>query len=202
MKRDEAGQTGIRWLAALPQFRELRGGELRWIVSQETTLNEATGERHTRAVIRHPGVTVIVPVLDDGRLLLMRQYRYSLNGDLWEFPAGTLHGREAGRFVESDETPEECAARELEEETGWRAARLECLGDAYAMPGMSDERIWAFAARGLTKTKHKLDEGELIREVRDVSPAEFGEMLARGDIRDAKTIVAWVLFGRAGGSSP
>ncbi|TPW11077.1 MAG: ADP-ribose pyrophosphatase [bacterium] len=183
-------ESGIIWLAAIPQYREIRDGELRWIVNQETTLDPATGQRHTRGTIRHPGVAVIVPILDDGQILLMRQYRYAVGGELWELPAGTMAGRESGRFVDSPETPEGCAARELEEETGWRATRLEPLGVAFAMPGMSDELIHCFAAHGLEETRTERDEGELIREVRPISGDELRQMVVTNRIRDAKTLVA------------
>jgi len=182
--------SGMSWLAAIPQYREIRDGELRWIVNQETTLDSDTGERHTRSTIRHPGVAVILPILDDGKILMMRQYRYALDGELWELPAGTMAGREEGRFVTSEETPEECAARELEEETGWRAARLVPLGEAYAMPGMTDEMLHCFAARGLTRTRHDRDAGELIREIRPMTEEELRQMVAGNQIRDAKTLVA------------
>ncbi|MDZ4805055.1 MAG: NUDIX hydrolase [Candidatus Eisenbacteria bacterium] len=185
---------GMTWLAAIPQYREIRAGELRWIVSQETTLDAATGERHTRATIRHPGVAVILPILDDGRILVMRQYRYALDGELWELPAGTRPGREAGRLVDSPESAEACAARELQEETGWRATRLEPLGEAFAMPGMSDELIHCFVARGLLPTRHERDEGELIREIRPMSEDELRQMVVTNQIRDAKTLVALMFY--------
>jgi len=192
-------KPAMTWRSVTPRYREQREGELRWIVNEETTENEATGKTHTRSTLRHPGVVVILPILDDGRILLMRQYRYATDDVLWELPAGTRHGREEGRFVTSDETPEECAARELEEETGWRASRLEAIGEAYAMPGMSDELIWCFEARGLVRTKDDRDEGEMILEVRTVAEDEVRRMVAANEIRDAKTLAALVFWWVRGG---
>lgn len=180
----------MNWKSAEPKYREEKKDELRWIVNKETTENEATGATHTRATIRHPGVVVIIPIQDDGTVLLMRQYRYSTDDVLWEFPAGTLQGKEDGRFVTSDETPEECAARELEEETGWRASRLEAIGEAYAMPGMSDELIHCFEARGLVRGEEERDEGELILEIRPMTEDDLRRMVAANEIRDAKTLTA------------
>lgn len=193
----------VRWVRVELLGREERGGELRWIVNRETTVHEATGVEQTRAVIRHPGAAVVVPVLDDGRVLLMRQYRYSLDDELWELPAGTLAAREHGPKVGPDESPERGALRELEEETGWRAGRLDHLASCYAMPGISDEQLHLFVARDLTPGAVARDEGELIAEVTPFTGAELTAMIARGDIRDAKTLAAlfYYLAARPGGVS-
>lgn len=180
----------LEWIRVETLCREARGGELRWIVNRETTRDRDTGREHTRSVIRHPGAAVIVPVMDDGRVLLMRQYRYSLDGELWELPAGTRTGREEGGHVTSDETPEQCAARELEEETGWRAGRLELMASCYAMPGTSDELLHLFVARDLKPGATARDEGELIAEVKAMPWKELWEMVRTHQIRDAKTLVA------------
>ena len=111
MSQLEQDNPRMTWVSSTCEFREERGGELRWVVNRETTRNEETGAEHTRATIRHPGAVVVLPLLDDGRILLMRQYRYSRDGDLWELPAGTMPGKVDGRFVTTDETPVECAAR-------------------------------------------------------------------------------------------
>ena len=99
------------------------------------------GERVTLPLIRHPGAAAVVPFLDDGRVLLIRQYRFAADGVIWEVPAGK---REPG------EAPEVCAARELEEETGYRAGRLERTGEILTTPGFSDEVIHLFCAFDLT----------------------------------------------------
>src|SRR5262245_48591721 len=115
----------LEWRDVRMEYREARpsahGEELRWIVNRETIVNTETGETVTRVTIRHAGICVIVPFLDDDRVVLMHQYRYAANEVLWELPAGTLEGRQEGWRVVPAETPEECAARELAEETGYRA---------------------------------------------------------------------------------
>jgi ADP-ribose pyrophosphatase len=179
----------FQWQEVRTEFREERGEELRWLVNRERILNTATGKTVTRATIRHPGICVIIPFLDEDRMVLMRQYRYSIDAELWEFPAGTLNGREEqGRMIPT-ETPEECAARELLEETGYEAARLGKVAECYAMPGSSDEIIYVFFARNLTAREQQLDEGEVISEIRGFSSEELEALLKRGEIRDAKTLI-------------
>lgn len=195
---------GIEWQKVVTEYREMRetaqGLELRWLVNRETTRNTATGLVQTRGVLRHPGICVVAPVLPDGRIVLMRQYRYAVDAELWELPAGTLEGREdRGRMVPT-ESPAEGAARELREETGYRAARLEPLADCCAMPGTSDEIIHVFVATGLTPGERSPEPGELIREVRAFESEEVADMVARGGIRDAKTLAAlFHLLGRRPG---
>jgi len=183
----------FKWLEVKTEYREIRqskhGEELRWLVNQETVLNTATGEAHTRSVLRHPGICVIAPFLDDDHLILMKQYRYAVNDALWELPAGTLEGREEDSRMVAIETPEQCAARELLEETGYEASRLEKVCECYAMPGSSDELIHVFFARGLIKREQSLDVGEVIYEIRAFNGTELEAMISQGEIRDAKTLV-------------
>lgn len=183
----------FKWLDVKTEFREIResakGEELRWLVNRETILNTATGQTHTRSTLRHPGICVVVPFLDDDHIVLMHQYRYAANEVLWELPAGTLEGREENSRMVPTETPEQCAARELLEETGYEAARLEKVCECYAMPGSSDELIHLFFARDLTKHTQSLDAGEIIYEVRPFSSVEIKLMITRREIRDAKTLV-------------
>lgn len=190
-------ENKFEWLETKTEYREVRaskhGDELRWLINRETILNRATGETVTRAVQRHPGICVMVPFLDDGRILLMRQYRYSANEALWELPAGTLAGKEEScegiaRMI-AVETPAECAARELLEETGYEAARLEKICECYAMPGSSDELMHVFFVQELTQREQALDIGEVIYEVRGFTGEELTAMIAAGKIRDAKTLV-------------
>jgi ADP-ribose pyrophosphatase len=184
----------FKWLEITTQYREQRasihGEELRWIVNCETILNTQTGHAITRATIRHPGICVIVPFLSDQQILLMRQYRYSIDDELWELPAGTLDGREENQRMTATETPLECAGRELLEETGYEAVTLEKLAECYAMPGSSDELIHIFAARNLTQRTQSLDIGEVISEIRPFNFAELKQMITANVIRDAKTLVA------------
>jgi ADP-ribose pyrophosphatase len=144
------------------------------------------GREVERELVVHPGSVVIVPVLDDGQIVLIRNERPSVGRALWELPAGTL---------EQGEDPSACAARELEEETGYRAARVERLTAFFACPGTSTERMHAFVATGLSLVGQKLEPTEQIRpEPRALE--RVVEMVRDGEIEDAKTIAA-VLFYRA-----
>jgi ADP-ribose pyrophosphatase len=177
----------------ITEYREIRdskhGEELRWLVNRETYLNPVTGETITRSILRHPGICVIVPIIDQDHILLLHQYRFAADEVLWELPAGTLEGREEKSRMVPIETPLECAERELREETGYRASHLEKVGECYAMPGSSDELIHIFMAHGLIKGEPSLDIGEIIDEVRSFSLSEISAMIAGGEIRDAKTLV-------------
>ncbi len=132
-------------------------------------------------IVRHPGAAAVVPLQEDGRVVLLKQFRYAAaRSTLYEVPAGTLARGEA---------PEACAARELEEETGLRARSIELLLPIWPTPGFCDERIWLYLARGLEAGEPKLEEDELIERV----TLPFEEALAligRGEIQDAKTIAA------------
>jgi ADP-ribose pyrophosphatase len=143
------------------------------------------GGSELREVVVHPGSVVILPLLDDGRIVLIRNARFSVNRTLWELPAGT---REPGEPVER------CAARELEEETGYRARELRQLLAFYPAPGIADERMCAFLASGLEPTHQQLDATEQI-EVHPTEVAQVVRMIKAGEIEDAKTI-ATVLFWR------
>ena len=158
----------FKWQDVNTEHREARpskhGEELRWIVNRETIVNTATGESVTRGTIRHPGIAVVAPFLDDDQVVLMHQYRYAADEVLWELPAGTLTGRQDGWRVVPAETPEECAARELAEETGYHAGELEKVCECFAMPGSGDERIHVFFARMLVRGDQALDLGEVIHE--------------------------------------
>jgi len=183
----------FEWRGAETQYRDVlasaHGEELRWLVSRERIQDTVTGKTVTRSIIRHPGVCVIVPFLGDDRIVLVRQYRYTIDGELWELPAGTLHGREAGGRVIATETPEACAARELLEESGYTAARWDKVAEWYAMPGGHDQVVHLFFARGLAAGEHARDEGEVIVEARPFATADLERMIARGEIRDAKSLV-------------
>ncbi|MBS1787408.1 MAG: NUDIX hydrolase [Acidobacteria bacterium] len=190
-------ENQFEWLETKTEYREVRaskhGDELRWLVNRETILNHATGEMVTRAALRHPGICVMVPFLEDGRIALMHQYRYAADEVLWELPAGTLEGREENARMVATETPEECAARELLEETGYESARLEKVCECYAMPGSSDELIHVFFAYDLARREQALDIGEVIYEIRGFTGDELISMIANGQIRDAKTLVGLFL---------
>jgi ADP-ribose pyrophosphatase len=141
-------------------------------------LAKRSGGTKRREVVAPPDAVVIVPVLDDGRLVLIRNTRFAIDQTLWEIPAGTL---------EPDEDPAACAARELEEETGYAAETLTKLLDFYASPGFCTERMTAYLAQGLTHRGQDLDETEQI-EVAPVTLDDALTMLANNQIKDGKTI--------------
>lgn len=202
MHMNEAKDQQFKWVKCDTEYREVRtskhGEELRWLVNRETIRNEETGDLVTRSHLRHPGICVMVPFTPDGRILLMRQYRYAANQYLWELSAGTLEGREENGRMVALETPEECARRELLEETGYEAREWEKVCECYAMPGMSDELMYVFFARGLTLREQALDAGEVISEIRAFSVAELEAMIEREEIRDAKTLIGLFYAIRAG----
>jgi ADP-ribose pyrophosphatase len=145
-----------------------------------------SGARGIREVARHPGGAVVVPLLDDGRLILVEQLRYPLGRRVLELPAGKLGPGEDPRLA---------AARELEEEAGYRAGSLRPLGSVYTTPGFCDEELHLFLATGLTRTErgpHR-EEGEAGMSVHLMPSADVLSMIGRGDIRDAKTIVGVLL---------
>jgi ADP-ribose pyrophosphatase len=142
----------------------------------------STGELE---MIRHPGASAIVPFLsdpggDNPQVLLIRQYRYAAGGYMLEIPAGRLDAGEA---------PKDCAERELKEETGCTADRIEYLTTIYTTPGFTDEKIHLFMATGLTagETKHEVDE---FLEPKPMPLSEALEKIRAGEIQDGKTVIS------------
>jgi ADP-ribose pyrophosphatase len=138
------------------------------------------GRHASLDAVRYRNVATVVPLLDGGRVVLLRQYRPIVGATLWEVPAGT---------IEPGESPEACARRELVEEAGYRAARLEPLGEALADPGLTDERLYLFVARDLTPAPRAPDADEHI-EVREMALAEAYRLIDAGEIVDAGTLIA------------
>ena len=141
-----------------------------------TLPNGATVEME---LIRHPGAAAIIPMKDDGTVMLIRQYRHAVGGFILEIPAGKL---------DPGEKPRDCAARELEEEIGLRAALLEPVITFFTTPGFTDEVIHIFKATGLTLGIQKLDRDEVL-DVIELPLERAIAQIADGAIRDGKTIV-------------
>src|SRR6185503_2595421 len=146
---------------------------------------------YKREVVHHHGSAVILPVFDDGTVALVRQYRHPAVRYLLEAPAGTLDERER---------PEEGAARELQEELGLLAGRMEKLSEFFVSPGFCEEKMWVFLATELTDGPANPEEDEVLEVVR-LPLDEALEMISSGEIQDAKTIIALMLAAPRVGAS-
>ncbi|MBI1848860.1 MAG: NUDIX hydrolase [Planctomycetes bacterium] len=147
-----------------------------------------SGRRAIREVVRHPGAVAIVPLLPDGGVLLITQYRFAVDQTILEVPAGT---------IEPGETPLACARRELREEAGVSASRFRRIARFFPSPGFCDEVIHVFVATGLREDRAPCDEDECIEPVRLTAPA-VRRALANGRIQDAKTMIGLLLIGFGG----
>ena len=138
-----------------------------------------SGNESVREVVIHNGGAVVLPITDEGKLILVKQFRYPFQKFLIESPAGKL---------EKGEDPYKCAARELTEETGYRSDNIIKLGEIYTSPGFCDEILYLYLATDLTAGKHNREEGEYGMEIFEYSLAKVDEMIKNGEIVDAKTI--------------
>jgi len=181
--------------AADPQLREdgLTGaqvfrGHFLDVRRDEVRLPDGTTTR--REYIVHPGAVMVVPILEDGRLVVERQYRYPMGRAMVEFPAGKL---------EAGEPPFECAVRELAEETGYSAREWARAGVMHNAIAYSTEHIEVWFARGLTLGAQRLDAGEFV-DVATASEDELDALARCGGLTDAKTLVGllWLARWRAG----
>ena len=145
---------------------------------------------YQREVVHHHGSAVILPLHDDGTVVLVRQYRHPAVRYLLEAPAGTLN---------DGERPEMGAARELEEELGLIAGRMEKLSEFFVSPGFLEEKMWVYLATELAEGKQRLDEDELLDIVR-LPISDALEMISSGEIQDAKTIISLMLAAPRVGS--
>lgn len=130
-------------------------------------------------VVRHPGAAAVVPLTQNDTVLLIRQFRHAAGGYIYEIPAGKL---------DPGEDPRQCAAREVEEEIGFRAASLAPLMSFFTTPGFTDEVIHVFLATGLTPGRQHLDDDEVL-DVIEMSLDDAMARIADGAIKDAKTII-------------
>lgn len=156
---------------------------------ERVAFRDRSGRARERDVVRHPGAVTVIPVLADGRLVMIRNWRVAVGAWLHEFCAGKL---------EPGEDPAAAAARELEEETGHRASEVRAIGTFFTSPGFADERMHVFEARGLEPVPRRLEPGEEI-EVAVRSAPELERMIAAGEVVDGKTIGAYLLWTLRGG---
>lgn len=136
------------------------------------------GCKSTREVVFHPGAVAVLPILADRSIVLVKQFRYPVGTELLEVPAGKL---------DENESPEECALRELEEETGYKAQKIEYIGYIFTTPGFSNEKIYLYVAENLIKTEQNLDQDELLK-VEILQPQDVLNKCLNGEIVDAKTL--------------
>ena len=154
-----------------------KGRNFSFVVENITLPNGHTTEH---GIIRHPGSTGIVPILDDGRVVMLRQYRHAVGEYLLEIPAGT---------TEPGESPLECAMRELEEETAFSAKEMIAIGTVHILPAYSDERIHIYLARGLSAATQHLDQDEVLQVVTYTFEELMG-FVEDGTITDALTVLS------------
>ncbi|MBH49133.1 MAG: ADP-ribose pyrophosphatase [Candidatus Marinimicrobia bacterium] len=142
------------------------------------------GETSTREWIDHPGAACIIPIFPNGKLGLIRQYRYAAKNEFIEFPAGKL---------DKGESPESCAKRELEEEIGYTTKTLTFLTNIHPAIGFCNEKMWIYLAENLTKTSEKKDEDEFL-ELIQTTPEKAIKMVKNGEITDVKTVIGLLWF--------
>ncbi|MCL4279823.1 MAG: NUDIX hydrolase, partial [Ignavibacteriaceae bacterium] len=132
-----------------------------------------SGNKAIREVAEHPGGAVVVPVTDNGKIVMVTQYRFPVKEVLLELPAGKLS---------KGEDPKVCAVRELEEETGYKSDDIKSLGSIYTTPGYSTEKLWIYLAENLKPGNYNREEGEFGMEVFELSLPEVEEKIYNGEI--------------------
>ena len=167
---------------AVLNHREVYSGKI--VKLHVDTIRQESGESTIREVVIHPGGVAAIPVLDDGRIVLVRQFRYPLGKYIWEIPAGKL---------DSGQTPHDTIARELEEEIGYSAKTLAEACSFYTSPGFCNEIIYLFVARDLVPCTRQPEVGEHITPVTRTLE-ECLEMIASGEIMDGKSILGLLWF--------
>ncbi|MEP6998943.1 MAG: NUDIX hydrolase [bacterium] len=179
LRKRKKGERPTEMLAS----RELYSGKI--ISLNRDTVRLPNGTTAEMDIARHPGASAVVPFMsgplgDEPQILLLRQYRYAAGGYLYEVPAGRL---------DEGETPLECAARELKEETGCTADHIEPMTSILTTPGFTDEVIHLFMAAGLTHGEHNREEDEFVDLV-IMRLSEALERISNGEITDSKTVLA------------
>jgi ADP-ribose pyrophosphatase len=169
----------------------------RYLTFRIDTIERPDGSRAERDICGHPGAVAILALDDDGRVLLVRQFRVATGESLLEIPAGTLDVAVDGAL----EDPDDAARRELEEETGQHATEWRTLGRFWTAPGFATELMHLYLARGLTTVRDTLgeDEDEQL-ELERIPLTEALALAERGDIRDAKTLVGLFWLARLEGT--
>jgi 8-oxo-dGTP pyrophosphatase MutT (NUDIX family) len=176
--------TSVEHLRETPVARrEIHRGRLLHVVDDEVRL--ADGTIAHREVVLHPGAVAVVALHAEGRAVLVRQWRHAAGQALWEIPAGTRD--------HAGEEPEQTAKRELQEETGFRAASWQRLGGGFLCPGYSTEEMRFFLASDLTEGEPSTDADERL-DVGTFGPAEIAELIRTGQV-DVKTIAGLALAG-------
>ena len=138
-----------------------------------------SGNKSIREVAEHPGGAVIVPVTDEGQIIMVTQHRYPVDKTLLELPAGKLN---------KNENPFHCAVRELEEETGYKSDNVKEIGSIYTTPGYSTEKLSIYLAKDLMPGNHNREEGEFGMKVFAYTLKEIDEKIYSGEIVEGKTI--------------
>ena len=170
--------------ATINSRKTLYQGRVFNLVRENVTLDN--GVTTDMEFVEHPGATAIIPMFNDSRILLLKQYRHALREYIWEIPAGT---------IDPQESVINCAKRELIEETGYSADQWQKLGEITPVPGYSDEKIHIYLATDLQPAGQDLDRDEIIN-VHEVDYREAIEMIKTGKIQDAKSIAGLFLAFR------
>ena len=184
MKKSSASERAPRKKAQILSSQAIYEGAVFGIRRDEVL--EPSGVRTTREVVTHPGSVVVLPVLPDRSILLIEQYRHAARQYLWELVAGR---------IDSGETPKEAAARELREETGYRATKFRIFLEVFPTPGFVEEKMFLLLAEGLTPGQAEPEEDEKIIS-RAYKPKQLEEMIRTGKLRDAKSIAGLLYYLR------
>lgn len=167
----------MKIISSIERFRS----KVFWVTEEEA--QDPDGFHIKRAIVRHPGSAVMLPVDDQGRILLVRQFRLPANGFLWEIPAGR---------IDEGETPLQAAQRELSEETGLSAKSWREMVSFYPSPGYVGEKMTLFLATGLTQGEaHNMDDERI--DCRWFTREEIAQKIQSAEIQDAKTIIGFLM---------